>query len=139
MVGTFEALPAPPAEPPSNAAPSDTTAPHPPPLAVPASPPPSKETWSSPQPTLSQWGLAPRLLSRRGGIAAAAAALLVSVSTATAPAAWASDGAGGAAFPILGAQQNVRKILEDEQTFKTVVQLGLPLGTLQMPPNLQVK
>ena len=31
----------------------------------------------------------------------------------------------------------VRKILEDEQTFKTVVQLGLPLGTLQMPPNLQ--
>merc|ERR1712166_1703059 len=25
----------------------------------------------------------------------------------------------------------------DEQTFKTVVQLGLPLGTLQMPPNLQ--
>mmetsp|Transcript_37965 Transcript_37965/g.91070 ORF Transcript_37965/g.91070 Transcript_37965/m.91070 type:complete len:139 (+) Transcript_37965:1-417(+) len=60
---------------------------------------------------------------------------MTSLTTATATAAWAADGA--TVMPILGAQQNVRKILEDEQTFKTVVQLGLPLGTLQMPPNLQ--
>ena len=39
-------------------------------------------------------------------------------------------------FPILSAQKDVQKLLEDEETFRTMVTIGLPTGSLQMPPNI---
>ena len=38
--------------------------------------------------------------------------------------------------PIFAAQQDVRALLADEETFRTMVRIGLNTGALQMPPNL---
>ena len=35
-------------------------------------------------------------------------------------------------FPILAARETVNKLLEDEETFRTMVTIGLPTGSLQM-------
>ena len=39
-------------------------------------------------------------------------------------------------FPIISAQRDVQKLLEDEETFRTMVTIGLPTGNLQMPPSI---
>jgi hypothetical protein len=38
------------------------------------------------------------------------------------------------AFPILSARRDVSRLLDDEDTFRAMVRIGLPTGTLQMPP-----
>ena len=35
-------------------------------------------------------------------------------------------------FPILSAREDVKKLLADEETFRTMVSIGLPTGNLQM-------
>ena len=39
-------------------------------------------------------------------------------------------------FPILAAQGDVKRLLDDEETFRTMITIGLPTGNLQMPPEI---
>jgi hypothetical protein len=39
-------------------------------------------------------------------------------------------------FAIIVAQRDVRKLFEDEDTFKTMMRIGIPTGNLQVPPQI---
>jgi hypothetical protein len=60
-----------------------------------------------------------------------ASAALADVSSLT-------DGGALYIFPILQAQKDARVLLEDEQTFRTMITIGLPTSgtSVQVPPNL---
>ena len=42
-------------------------------------------------------------------------------------------------LPILAAQSDATRLLADEQTFRTMVTIGLTSGALQLPPVLEFK
>ena len=42
-------------------------------------------------------------------------------------------------FPVLAARASVSKLLEEEETYRTMVTIGLATGNLQMPPLLSFK
>lgn len=87
-------------------------------------------------------------LSRRDMLAATAAAAAAAVGVR--PMQWASAAdlselqlrlaqagdEGLPTYPILAAQSTVTKLLEDEETFRTMMKIGLPTGNLQMPPQI---
>lgn len=39
-------------------------------------------------------------------------------------------------YAVLSAQRDVRRLLDDEETFRSMVTIGLPTGSLQMPPQI---
>ena len=45
--------------------------------------------------------------------------------------------AAAPAFPIQAAQGGVDALLADEETFRAIVAMGLPTGSLQMPPRIE--
>lgn len=148
IVGSLEAKPmasrAPPPPPPA-------ALPVPPP-PLPSPPPPSS---TSPPQTLSSSAsllssMSSSMLPRRAWLAAAASSLAVGGSALLPAAALTTDlgalagrplGGGGeslatSSFEILAAQAAAKKLLDDEETYKTMVTMGLPTSSLSMPPNL---
>lgn len=135
-IGSFEARPATPAA----RTPS-------PPIAPPPSPPPAPPlTLSSAAPTqtptLFTSLTAPKVWSigRRGMLAAAVAASPMAAMAADLSSLANQPLGGGSgttpAMRILSAQADVKQLLDDEDTFRTMVIIGLPTTSLPLPPNL---
>lgn len=85
------------------------------------------------------WLLAAPLATISIGPSAALAADMISLSSRLQGDMATGGGGGNLAatpdmYPILAAQRDVKKLLEDEETFRTMVKIGLPTGNLQMPP-----
>ena len=137
VVGSLEAKPAARAPPP------------PPPASLRMPPPPASPPPDSPPPAAPPSLLSSPLLPRRALLAAASVAASVGVYGGAAPlpataadlSALASRPLGGesldvSSFQILAAQASAKKLLADEETYKTMAMMGLPTSSLGMPPNL---
>lgn len=91
---------------------------------------PSKPRKRVPPPSMSLAAPA-RCTGRRALVAAVTAATLGGRPAAS----WAAD-LDISARRILAARSTTTKLLEDEQTFRTMVKIGLPTDSLQLPPTL---
>ena len=92
--------------------------------------------------TLAALALVPQPMGRRdliiSGFGAIASlpysASAVSLQSLSSRPSW--DDAKDGVYPILAAQQDVKRLLADEETYRTMVKIGLPTDNLKMPPQL---
>ena len=75
-------------------------------------------------------------LPRRGVLAAAVGLDLQRLAVPPAFAAPPMYDPSISVYAILQAQRTTQRLLADEDTFRTMVAIGLPTGSLQMPPQL---
>ena len=132
VAGSFEARPA--TTPMAQPASSRGGGPPPPP-SMPLPPPPTTLLQTRRRWSLAALSTAVLATATSFGLQPAGAVDLQSL--ASQPLGGTASDNGLPIYPILSAQKDVRALLADEETFRTMVKIGLSnTGELQMPPNL---